>query len=382
MAPSINPFVVTGHIPEEYFCDRVEESEKLKRFLCNQQNVVLSAARRMGKTSLVDHVFAMPEIADHHITVSIDILDTNNLGDFVFVLGNAVFDKIAKRSEKMMKRFAQIMKSLQASFGFDPVLGTPSFDIKLGDITRPEYTLQEIFEFLDNTEKRCLVVIDEFQQVTYYPEKNVEATLRKHIQKAKNANFVFAGSHRRIMSEMFGSEQRPFYNSARSIELDPIAQDIYTDFVKSHFQHAGKDIASEGVGLAYTTFCGVTLYNQQVMNDAFNATPVGECCDTDTIRKLMEDLIQEGGKKQKEILQFVTDQQKAVLYAILADEPVKSITSGAFTQRHRLKSPSATQSAVKTLLKMDLVTRREGLYSISDPLMDLWLKRSVLNQKL
>lgn len=184
------------------------------------------------------------------------------------------------------------------------------------------------------------------------------------------------------MSEMFGSEQRPFYNSARSIELEPIAQDVYTDFVKGHFQHAGKDITNEAIGFAYSTFNGVTLYNQQVMNDAFNATPVGECCDTDTIRKLIEDLIQEGGKRQKEILQFVTDQQKAVLYAILTDEPVKSITSGAFTQRHKLKSPSATQSAVKTLLKMDLVTRKEGFYSISDPLMDLWLKHSVLNQKL
>lgn len=382
MAPSINPFVVSGHIPEEYFCDRVVESEKLKSLLCNQQNVVLSAARRMGKTSLVDHVFAMREIADHHITVSIDILDTNNLGDFVFVLGNAVFDKVAKRSEKMMKRFAQIMKSLQASFGFDPVLGTPSFDIKLGDISRPEYTLQEIFEFLDTTDKRCLVVVDEFQQITYYPEKNVEATLRKHIQKCKNANFVFAGSHRRIMSEMFGSEQRPFYNSARSIELAPIALDIYADFAKGHFQNAGKDIAGEAIAFAYNTFSGVTLYTQQVMNDAFNATPTGECCDTDTIRKLIEDLILEGGKRQKEILQFVTDQQKAVLYAILTDEPVKSITSGAFTQKHRLKSPSATQSAVKALLKMDLVTRKEGFYSISDPLMDLWLKHSVLNQKL
>lgn len=382
MAPSINPFIVSGYIPEQYFCDRVVESEKLKSLLCNQQNVVLSAARRMGKTSLVDHVFAMPEIADHHITVSIDILDTNNLSDFVFVLGNAVFDKVAKRSEKMMRRFAQIMKSLQASFGFDPVLGTPSFDIKLGDISRPEYTLQEIFEFLDDTDKRCLVVIDEFQQITYYPEKNVEATLRKHIQKCKNANFVFAGSHRRIMSEMFGSEQRPFYNSARSIELEPIAQDVYTDFVKGHFQHVGKDIMSEAIEFAYSTFCGVTLYNQQVMNDAFNATPIGECCDTDDMRKFIEDLIQEGGKRQKEILQFVTDQQKAVLYAILTDEPVKSITSGVFTQKHKLKSPSATQSAVKTLLKLDLVTRKEGYYSISDPLMDLWLKHSVLNQKL
>ena len=377
MTPHVNPFIVSGHIPSEYFCDRLEESERLKRFLCNQQNVVLSAARRMGKTSLVDHVFEMPEISGNYITISIDILDTNNLGDFVFTLGNAVFEKVARKSDKLMKQFPLVMKSLHASFGYDPIQGSPTFDIKLGDIVRPEYTLQEIFQFLGNAEQRCLVVIDEFQQITYYPEPNVEATLRKYVQKAENVNFVFAGSHRRIMSEMFGSEQRPFYNSARSIDLEPIEKDVYTNFVQEKFSERGKGIDAEAIHHVYETFSGVTLYNQQLMNDAYDATPVGECCDVETIKVLIDNFICESGKKLKEILQFVTEQQKAVLFAILAEEPVKSITSGAFTKRHRLKSPSATQSAMKMLLKSDLVTRRDGLYSISDPLMDLWLKKSL-----
>ena len=124
MTPYFNPFVVSGHIPAACFCDRQEESERLKRFLCNQQNVVLSAARRMGKTALVEHVFEMPEIAGNYITVSIDILDTNNLNDFVFTLGNAVFERVAKRSDRLMKLFPTIMKSLQASFGYEGVRGT------------------------------------------------------------------------------------------------------------------------------------------------------------------------------------------------------------------------------------------------------------------
>ena len=380
MTPFINPFVVSGHIADEYFCDRKEESEQLKRFLSNEQNAVLSAARRMGKTALVDHVFAMPDIAGNYITISIDILDTNNFSDFVFTLGNAVFEKVAQRSDKLMKLFPMVMKSLQASFGYDSIRGSMTFDIKLGDIVRPEYTLQEIFQFLANADQRCLVVIDEFQQITYYPEANVEATLRKHIQKAENVNFVFAGSHRRIMSEMFGSEQRPFFNSARSIDLEPIDLDIYTDFSQEKFRERGKDIEAEAVHYVYETFCGVTLYNQQLMNDAFDATPAHECCDVETIKLLIENFILESGKKQKEILQFVTEQQKAVLFAILADEPVKSITSSAFTKRHRLKSPSATQSAMKALLRSDLVTRRDGFYSISDPLMDLWLKRVLFHK--
>ena len=377
MSKRINPFVVYGHIPAEYFCDRREESKKLRKFLQNQQNVVLSAARRMGKTKLVDYVFDLPEIKDNYITVSIDILDTGNLSEFVFALGNAVFRKIARRSDRLMKLFPMVMKSLQASFGYDPIQGTPTFDVKLGDLIRPEYTLKEIFDYIDQADQRCLIVIDEFQQITNYPEKNVEATLRTYMQQTSNANFVFAGSQRRIMSEMFGSEKRPFYNSAREINLEPIALDIYTEFVQKHFRAAGKTIDAEAIGFVYEKFDGVTLYNQQIMNDAYDMVDEGGHCNLDMVSDIVSEYVEENDKRLRELMQFVTEQQKAVLYAIKEDEPVKAITSGMFTKKHRLKSPSATQSAVKALLRSDIVTRKDGLYSVSDPLLDLWLDRQI-----
>lgn len=377
MSKRINPFVVYGHIPAEYFCDRRMESEKLRRFLQNQQNVVLSAARRMGKTKLVDYVFEQPDISDNYITVSIDILDTGNLSELVFTLGNAVFDKIARRSDRLLKLFPMVMKSLQASFGYDPIHGTPTFDIKLGDLIRPEYTLKEIFDYIDQADKRCLIVIDEFQQITNYPEKNVEATLRTYMQHTSNANFVFAGSQRRIMSEMFGSEKRPFYNSAREINLEPIALDIYTEFVQKHFTAAGKTIDAEAIAFVYEKFGGVTLYNQQIMNDAYDMVEEGGHCDVDMVKGLVNDYVGENDKRLRELMQFVTEQQKAVLYAIKEDEPVKAITSGSFTKKHRLKSPSATQSAVKALLRSDMITRKDGMYSVSDPLLDLWLDKQI-----
>lgn len=382
MKQTINPFVVSGRIPAEYFCDRQEESERLEQYICNQQNTVLTAARRMGKTSLIDHVCQREPIDSQFIVISIDILDTNNMSELIFVLGNAVYNKVARRSDRLMRQFVQILRSLQASFGYDPVTGMPTFDIKLGDVHNPEYTLSEIFDYLEMADKRCVVVIDEFQQITYYPEKNVEATLRKHIQKLRNTNFIFSGSQRRIMSEMFGSEKRPFYNSARNISLSPIGREIYTDFVRHHFGEAGKGVDTDAVGWVYDTFQGVTLYMQQIMNDAFNITPEGETCDTTTFRTIVRDYITECGTKLRELMQYVTEQQKQVLYAILEDEPASGITSSAFTKKHRLKSPSATQSAVRALLKNDMITKSGGTYSLSDPLLDLWLKRTVLNADL
>ena len=66
------------------------------------------------------------------------------------------------------------------------------------------------------------------------------------------------------------------------------------------------------------------------------------------------------------------------MYAIHEARQATSITSAAFTRRYRLKSPSATQSAATKLLEDDLITRSEKVYSISYPLLALWMDRKVL----
>ena len=375
MSVNINPFIVSGRIPEAYFCDRVEESLQLEQSLTNQLNVVLTSSRRMGKTSLVDFVFNKPAISDEYITIFVDILQTTTFREFIFSLGTAVFDAVASRSEKWRKQFVTFMKSLSGSFGYDPVQNTPTFDVRLGDIQLPEYTLREIFQYLESVDKRCLVVIDEFQQITRYPEKNVEEILRTHIQKLSNANFVFSGSRRRLMEEMFFSAKRPFYQSAKPLRLEAINQDVYFDFAHTHFQQAGKDISKEAFTYVYETFWGVTLYVQRLMKDAYIETLPGTTCDVDMVKRLTEDYIRENDSHLREQLSFITEAQKELLYAIHAEGQVQRITSSAFNKKHRLRSPSSTQSAALKLLEYDLITRKEKTYSLSDPLMDLWLDR-------
>lgn len=378
MVDSLNPFVVSGKIPPEYFCDRVEEAAQLEKSLRNQLNVVLTSARRMGKTSLVDFVFDKPEISKNYITVVVDILHTTTFREFIMALGTAVFENVATRSKKLRKQFVTLLKSLSASFGYDPILNVPTFDIRLGDLQNPEFTMGEIFSYLESVDKRCLVVIDEFQQITYYPEKNVEALLRTHIQKLKNANFVFSGSKRRLMDEMFFSSKRPFYQSAKNLPLEPIDKGVYLDFAMSNFKNANKNITEEAFSHVYDTFWGVTFYIQRIMKDAFAETKAGDTCDLNLVKNLIEDYIDENDSRLREQLSYISESQKELLYAIHSEGQVQSITSAEFNKKHRLRSPSSTQSAALKLLEYDLITRKEKIYSLSDPLLKLWLDRKIV----
>ena len=373
MTKIANPFIVTGKIPKQYFCDRNTETEQLVHFLDNSENVVLMSQRRMGKTKLVEH--CLENYNKEYALMTIDILHTSSFREFIQLFGATVFDCLAKRSARLMKLFTATLRSLNASFGYDPIKNTPTFDIRLGDITMPEYTLKEIFEYLEKSNRRCIIVIDEFQQVTKYPENNVEALLRSHIQHLNNAIFIFAGSQRRLMEEMFFSEKRPFYMSARSIVLEAIPFDNYCDFACHLFQQAGKSIEIEAIRLVYDTFKGVTLYLQRIMREAYSLTPTGAECDVETVQQIIDGYILECEPRLREQLALITESQKELLYAMSEEQnPVKSITASAFIKRHRMKSTSAVQAAAKKLLEYDLLTRRDGLYTIADPLMDIWLK--------
>ena len=375
MSKNINPFVVSGKIPEEYFCDRVAEAAALEKALTNQLNVVLTSTRRMGKTSLVDFVFDKSTIADRYVTVFVDILSTTTFREFVMAFGTAVFDRVASRSDKLRRLFATLLKSLSASFGYDPVQNTPTFDIRIGDIHQPEYTLSEIFEYLEKVESRCLVVIDEFQQITRYPEKNVDALLRTHIQKLSNVNFVFSGSRRRLMEEIFFSSKRPFYQSAKALRLEAIDKEVYFAFAQKNFNNSGKYIDKEAFDKIYDTFWGVTFYVQRILKEAYADVSVGETCDVALTEKLIDDYVGENGTNIREELSHLTEVQKQVLYAVHKEQLAKNIASAAFNRKHSLRSPSSTQTAVAKLLEYGFITRNENVYSLSDPLLNLWLNR-------
>ena len=60
-----NPFIVTGKIKPEYFCDRVEEAERLTRcILSGGENMVIISPRRLGKTGLIYHCFDKPKVQE------------------------------------------------------------------------------------------------------------------------------------------------------------------------------------------------------------------------------------------------------------------------------------------------------------------------------
>lgn len=375
MSTRINPFIVTGKIAPEYFCDRLAESARLIKSITNGNNLVIISPRRMGKTGLVQFCYDKPEISSEYYTFFIDILHTSSLREFTYLLGKEIYETLLPRSRKMARLFIQTLKSISGKLGFDPVFNLPTFNIELGDIEHPEYTLDEIFQYLNQADRRCIIAVDEFQQIAKYPEKNIEALLRTHIQKQANSNFIFAGSERHMMQEMFSSSARPFYHSADMLELKAIPLETYVQFVVDNFKKCQRRIDAADVEKVYNLFKGHTYYIQKTFNGAFADTPEGGECTVDTIRETIDEMVVSNDTIFREILSNIPEKQKTLLYAIAREGEAERITSSEFIKRHSLTSASSVQSATIKLLEKDLITEINKVFSVTDKLFAMWINK-------
>ena len=370
-----NPFVIVGNIPADCFCDRREESARIVRTLTNEGNLLLISARRMGKSGLVKYCFDLPEIQENYYTFFVDILHTTSLREFVFNFGQQVFDVLKGQGEKTLRGLIQTMKSLAGSFGYDPITGMPTFQLELGRIIQPEYTLKEIFTWLENAGKPCIVAFDEFQQICNYPEKNIEALLRGHIQHLKNANFIFAGSEQHLLSEMFLSSARPFYNSTDQFVLHAISSKEYIPFVCHWFKAYDKSVSPESVKWAYDYLEGNTYCMQKLFHEAFANTFKGETCSLELSENTLENILIENGAGYRKMLSRVPERQKEVLYAIAKEGRAQKVMSAAFIRKYSLTSASSVQAALKKMLSEGMISVDGNVYFISDIYFRLFICR-------
>ena len=372
-----NPFVTNGYVGPEYFCDRTEEAAMLTNLLTNGNNIALISPRRVGKTDLMRHCFQQKSIKDNYHCFLIDIYATNSFHDFVSVFGKSILDTLKSKGRKAWESFLNALLSIRSEISFD-INGNPVWGLGVGAMVPPQTTLDEIFTYLRTAEKHCLVAIDEFQQILYYNDnKNVEAALRTQIQQCSNANFIFAGSQRHLMSEMFLSPSRPFYQSVVPMSLGAIPMDRYWAFAEPQFAKNGnRKISYEVVASVYQRFEGITANVQRIMNMLYMLTPKGEVCTTEMIDKAIDTYLQLSSAYYEELLRQMPEKQRNVFLAIAAEGQVKGISSGKFVRKYNLPSTSSVVSAVKGLLEKDFITQNDSVYSIYDRFFQLWIEKT------
>jgi len=373
MSELLNPFAVFGYAGKAYFCDREAETQELISALRNGRNVTLRSPRRVGKTGLIQHVFAQlaqtnPEIKCFYV----DLFSTHSLDEMVVELGKAIIGQLDTPIQKVEGYMVQFFKSCRLYLSPDPLTGAPNLNLDLVT-NNPAVTLDEIFAYIRKSERECYIAIDEFQQIVEYPQKNVEALLRTYMQQCPNVRFIFSGSKQHLMSDIFNSPKRPFYRSTDKLTLEPIPEQAYYVFAERWLQTVGTHISEEVFHDLYSRASGYTWYIQYMLNRLFDMKP--KVVEETDVMTCLNYIVQREEEDYRKMYSLLTNNQAQVLRAIAKEKIVAAPTAATFLKKYNLPAISSVKRVIDFLKEKEYIYPANEGYIIYDRFMAIWLQR-------
>jgi uncharacterized protein len=365
-----NPFIISGYVSPEFFCDREEETGKMLNAIENGRHLTLFSPRRMGKTGLIRHLFYKAGRRKEFTTIYLDILATTSLQEFSGVFGKAVLTAIGKK-EVIMKKILKQLSGLRPKLTIDHLTGEPSLSFDVNNAREAEKSLDTIFRYMSEQRNRIVIAIDEFQQITSYPEKNTEALLRTHLQTVNNVNIIFSGSRKHILTEIFSSPDRPFYNITEMMEIGIIEPEGYKTFIREKFDKGSVSISENALERVVNITGLHTFYVQYFCNRLFSEY---KKITEDDVDKLLLSILRENEPVYANYLTLLTTMQYRVLRAVALNDGIDNPLSKEFLSAYDLGAASSVSQAIRSLSDKEFVFYSGGRYKLNDVFLAQWIK--------
>ena len=369
-----NPFVTTGYVSPDYFCDRENESRQILEAIHSHRNLALISMRRMGKTGLLKHVGFLLNIQHKNkALIYIDLMPTQSASDLLSTLGTALLN--AKHKEKnILEKIVAALSSLRPGFTYDSLTGQPSLVFNVATENDFNIGLRQLLALFDTMRKELTIVLDEFQQVLEYPESRIENLLRPIVQENPQITFIFSGSDKHMMETMFSNPTRPFFQSVELMYLGPIVTENYLEFIKKHFNAAGFNISEATINQLLNWCRHHTFYVQHFCNRLFAKS--FHKINEETTSQLCLEILSSYEPLYLTYRKLLTTHQFALIQAIAVENGVSKPLSGTFIKKHDLKSASSVKTSLVALAGKEMLIRSNNTWQVYDVFFARWLEHT------
>lgn len=366
-----NPFIYSGIVEGESFCNRKRELNDLVKFSEASQNVMIYSHRRFGKTSLIKQVIRelgkrRPPIK----TFYIDLYGTLTEKDLITSIVRS-FSQVETKIEKLASVLKKLFTNTRPKISFDPETGkmdiTPYYDPEERQLVFTE-VLESLAKYSEKS--KSVVIFDEFQEIAAYDDKTVEKRLRKVIQFHKHIGYFFVGSQRHILDQMFSDSSRALYKLAEPYPLKKIETVHYMSWLKGLFHKYKRQEPPDRITRKILLRCeNHPLYVQQFFFFLWNEDEITE----DTIGKVENLILQRRHNEYANRWDNLSLNQKKTC-VLLINSGGKSIYQTEGIQKAGLKSPSQVKMAVEYLQRNDIISKND-IYHFNDTMFKKWINR-------
>ena len=370
-----NPFAYSNYVTGESFCNRVTELAELMQYIKGSQNVLLYAHRRYGKSSLIKQAFK--KIREEKMDIGVfyvELYGTVSEQDFISRTFQAL-SQLESNFERLIHFFGNAAKNIKLNFTIDDKTGQTCLSPSFGPSDQ-KIMLEELMGAIEKYSKKrkMAIAFDEFQEVAGYTEEGFEKRIRSFIQRHDNICYIFAGSQRRLLTEMFNSNNRAFYKMADSFPLDRIETKSYIPWVNGLFMRKNVTLPPELIEEIVERFENHPMYIQNFLFHLWEE-PDESVISTETIQRIESRIIEKKNPEFNMLWETLTINQKKTLKLIIKNKGANLFAADAL-QSVNLKTGSLVSKALSSLSDKDII-QKNGSYGIQDILFRKWLEQTL-----
>ena len=367
----MNAFKYGCSVDGENFCARPDLSKSLSTYVESGQNLVIQGERRIGKTSLVKETVSSMR---GWSMLYADFMGVKSVTDVC----NRIADALARfdSSDSFLRRIFAALVHLRPVATVDAMTGLPTISVDARASAAPSSvnTVMNAVKAHVKGRKAC-VVFDEFQDILDVKDgEQMLALMRGRIQFMPHTSFVFLGSARNAMMDIFMSPKSPFYKSAAVFDVGTIPDDDFFEFAKARFA-TGRRRLPRALFDRILDFVDRTSGDVQEMCDAiWQISEPGDRLDDGHFERGLGFVFDREGGVYALFLKPITDIQLRVLRA-LAIQGGEHPLSGAFLEEARLTNTATVRRSLTSLERTGLVYPGSSGWRFASPFFREWMRR-------
>ncbi len=368
------------------FCNlRREAFEALKKRVYDfkdgyRQNIALLGDELTGKTSLLK--LLLSDINDETlIPVYVDVVPYE-YSIFLKRCINSLLYNFLKKSQLLSARENLEMLIKRAKEHLPKT--TQQIDVFLEHINRekPDNLFKELFSifecFNSETQKKCIIILDEFHNLKQFSIKNVWQELGKRIMFEKHTLFIFASSAKLIAEDILANELTLLFGNFETIELAMLNTEQCVQLIKNRL--ATVDIPREIMDFLINFTGGHPFYLKAISDEAASACQLKgkNTLDQDILSQILQHLFfNEWGlfnQKFTNSLSLLTSSRNKNEFIFLLGAIASGKNRLKDLSSHFRKNKTELNLKLKKLIELDIIGKNGSFYHINDRLMSFWLK--------
>lgn len=350
------------------FCNRQEELQRMLYDLKGNTPILLISPRRYGKTSLALQAFAHIKWPYAHVDLY-KALSAEDIGKFILTGIGKLLSQLESTPKKLLHLASEFFMSMQIKV----VLEKTGIQLEFNQ-RKPSTTdiilksLEKLHDIAKQKKKHVILFLDEFQVIGEVVNNNsIEAAIREAAQKSSHVSYVFSGSNRHLMEQMFYDKKRPFYKLCDQIKLERISKEAYGKYMQAAAETAWQKKLDDKVLAAIFALTECHSYYVNKLCSLLwqqNAPPTEEEVFTTWHRFALENK----SIIERELALLSINQRKLLFFLADEDKTNKIFTKDVMQQINI--TSSSVQRSLKTLLEKDYILLDEQrFYRILDPLI-------------